>query len=193
MPILGIMASAMSANLWQPEGAYDSLATITVGATSVASITFTGIPSTYKHLQIRGIARGSRASFPNDNLNIRFNGDTGSNYSRHKLEGDGSSASSNGAASDSRIPSNALAGLGAPTNTFSAHIFDILDYANSNKNTTLRGLDGVDVNGTVAGYGGVIELFSGSWMNTAAVTSITLYPGDPNFTQYTTFALYGIK
>jgi hypothetical protein len=193
MPILGIMASAMSANLWQPEGAYDSLATITVGATSVASITFTGIPSTYKHLQIRGIARGSRPTYGNDNLNIQFNLDTGSNYSWHKLQGNGSAASAGGAANATRMTANALAGSGAPTNTFSAHILDILDYADTNKNKTLRGLDGVDINGTVAGEGGVIELHSGNWRNTAAITSITLFAGDPNFVQYTTFALYGVK
>jgi hypothetical protein len=183
----------MSANLWQPEGAYDSLATVTVGATSVASITFTGIPSTYKHLQIRGIARGSRATYGNDNLNIQFNLDTGSNYSWHKLQGDGSSASAGGNATQTRMTSNALAGSGAPTGDFSAHILDILDYANTNKYKTLRGLDGVDLNGTVAANGGVIELHSGNWMNTAAVTSITLFAGDPNFVQYTSFALYGIN
>ena len=45
MPILGIMASQISGHLWQPEGAYDSLATVTVGATSVATIEIAGIPS----------------------------------------------------------------------------------------------------------------------------------------------------
>ena len=174
-------------------GDFESISTVTVGAGGAANVTFSSIPSTYKHLQIRGIAKGSRATYGNDNLNIQFNSDTGANYSWHKLQGDGSAASAGGGASATRMVANALAGLGAPTNTFSAHILDILDYANTDKYKTLRGLDGVDVNGTVAGYGGVIELHSGNWRSTAAITSVTLFAGDPNFVQYTTFALYGIK
>jgi hypothetical protein len=188
-PILGILASSGFPQV----GDYESIQTVTVGAGGAANVTFSSIPSTYKHLQIRGIARGSRATYGNDNLNIQFNSDTGSNYSWHKLQGNGSTVSAGSVNSSTRMVANALAGSGAPTNTFSAHILDILDYANTNKNKTLRGLDGVDINGTVAGEGGVIELHSGSWMNTAAVTSITLFAGDPNFVQYTTFALYGIK
>jgi hypothetical protein len=191
MPILGIMASSTSgANL---VGDYQSISTVTVGSGGAADITFSSIPATYTHLQIRGIARGSRATYGNDNLNIQFNSDTGSNYSWHKLQGDGSSASAGGNATQTQMTSNALAGSGAPSGDFSAHILDILDYANTSKYKTLRGIDGVDINGTVAANGGVIELHSGSWRNTAAITSVTLIPGTANFIQYTSFALYGIK
>jgi hypothetical protein len=61
MPILGIMASQISGHLWAPEGAYDSLATVTLSA-STASIEFAGIPATYKHLQVRVIARSAGTS-----------------------------------------------------------------------------------------------------------------------------------
>jgi hypothetical protein len=174
-------------------GDFESISTVTVGSGGAATITFSSIPSTYKHLQLRGNARDARAGFGNSNLNIRFNSDTGSNYSRHKLEGDGGAAAAGGTGSSTWIVSNGCAGAGAPTNTFSGHIIDILDYSNTNKNKTLRGLDGVDINGTVSGYGGVIELFSGCWLSTAAITSITLIPGEANLAQNTTFALYGIK
>jgi hypothetical protein len=174
-------------------GDYESIQTVTVGAGGAADITFSSIPSTYKHLQIRGIGRDARATYGNDNLNVRFNSDSGANYSWHKLQGNGSSASAGGSSNTTQITANALAGNGAPSNTFSATIIDILDYANTNKYKTLRGLDGVDINGTVAGEGGVIELFSGNWRNTAAITSVTLIAGSPNFSQYSSFALYGIK
>ena len=54
MPILGLLASAISGNLFAPSGAYDSIATAS-GTGSSATISFTSIPSTYTHLQIRGI------------------------------------------------------------------------------------------------------------------------------------------
>jgi hypothetical protein len=176
-------------------GDYESIATVTVGSGGAADVTFSSIPNTYKHLQIRGIARGSRTTYGNDNMSLQVNGDTGSNYTWHRLNGTGSAATSTGSSSaTTQVTFNALAALGAPTNTFSAHIIDILDYSSANKNKTIRNLDGVDINGTVAGEGGVIEFSSGSWMNSStAISSIKLYAGSPNFVQYTTFALYGIK
>ena len=69
-------------------------------------------------------------------------------------------------------------------------IFDILDYTNTNKNTTTRALTGNETNGTA---GQAILFSSGNWRNTAAITSILIYPSSGNFSQYSSFALYGIK
>jgi hypothetical protein len=77
---------------------------------------------------------------------------------------------------------------------WSAGVVDILDYTDTNKYTTVRWLQGFDTNGTVAGYGGLVVFTSGSWMNTAAVTSISFeVEGSRSYTEYSSFALYGIK
>jgi hypothetical protein len=196
MPILGIMASAMSANFWQPQGAYDALSTVTVPAGGVASITFAGIPNTYKHLQIRGLAQSNRATYGFDDIKLRFNSDSGTNYARHYLGGDGSSAYS-GAAS---TPSTFLfIDSGAGTSTagasfFGASIIDILDYTSTSKNKTLRALCGADVNGTVGGLGGRVTFNSGLWFATpVAINSITITPDASTFSQNTQFSLYGVR
>ena len=88
MPILGIMASQISGHLWAPEGAYDALSTVTL-STTTASIEFAGIPTGYKHLQVRGFAQCNRATYGTDDIKLRFNGDSGSNYSYHALRGTG--------------------------------------------------------------------------------------------------------
>jgi hypothetical protein len=191
-PILGIWASSKS-TVAADTGAMFPLQVITVGSAGASSVTFTNIPNTYTHLQIRGIMRDSRATFGNSGGYLQFNGDTGSNYSAHQFFGDGSSLVTYGLVNQTNMGFGAGAGNGAPTNTFGAIIIDILDYANTNKNKTIRILDGVDINGTVAGYGGVMEFASGSWRNTSAVTSIKITPNDPNYRQYTSFALYGVK
>jgi hypothetical protein len=184
MPILGIMASAMSANLWQPEGAYDSLATVTLSA-ATASIEFAGIPSTYKHLQIRGIARSNGAA---DNTVIQFNGDTANNYATHYLYGNGTTASAGAETTRARFYVDVLAS-NASGAMWSGDVIDILDYANTNKYKTVRTLAGQDLNGS-----GIIWLASGLWQSTTAVTSIKLYlNGAVSFAQYSSFALYGIK
>jgi hypothetical protein len=69
-----------------------------------------------------------------------------------------------------------------------AGIIDILDYANTNKYKTARSLRGYDANGS-----GNMSLISGLWMNTAAISNITLTARGGSVDQYTTFALYGIK
>ena len=187
-PILGILASSIPSR-----GDYESIQTVSVGSGGASSVTFSSIPSTYKHLQIRGIARDSRTTYVNSNLIIRFNGDSGSNYSWHNLQGNGSSTAGRAGSNDTAIRSNVLAAGGAPTGSFAGYVTDLLDYANTNKNKTLRSLGGMDSNGAVLGEGGFIELLSGNWRSTSAITSVTLAADTPNFLQYSSFALYGIK
>ncbi len=121
-------------------GSYDYIDKVDVGAGGVSSITFSSIPSTYKHLQIRGILRTNDTGSWN-NQQIRFNSDTGSNYAFHTLSGDGSAASATAATTQTsfndfmRAASNSLtAGI------FGVAIVDVLDYANTNKYKTLRAL-----------------------------------------------------
>jgi hypothetical protein len=182
-------------NPWEPQGAFDALATVTVPSGGVASVTFAGIPSTYKHLQIRCLVQETRATYGIAEFDLRFNADSGSNYSHHGLWGDGGSASASGNASAGSIRiGNGTFGTNTG-GTFGAGIIDILDYASITKNKVVRALTGVDVNGTVGGAGGRVGLFSGSWYNTLPVTSFVLTPSSPStdFTQYSQFTLYGVR
>ena len=126
-PILGILASSYAA----PAGAFESIATQSVGGSSVASITFSSIPSTYKHLQIRGIMLTAAAG---GTVNATLNGDTGANYSRHRLVGYGTGTNSFGEGSISAFRIfGEFAGTGASP-IAAAIIMDILDYSSANKN-----------------------------------------------------------
>ena len=173
-------------NPWEPQGAYDSLATVTVGSTAVASIDFTGIPSGYTHLQVRGSVLTSTGG---SILAMQMNGDTGSNYSNHVLLGNGTSALAGARTTQTKLN---LFGdyYGTSTTSPTGLIIDILDYSSTTKNKTVRCLSGIDVNG-----GGEIELNSGLWYNStiAAITSIKIGLGTQNLSNYTSFSLYGIK
>lgn len=172
-----------------PFGAYDSLATVTLSA-STASVTFAGIPSGYKHLQIRYLVKTSRAAV-NDYAKLEINADTTTtNYRSHTLNADG-------AAVYAGTTANAIDIGGFPGNTnasmFGVGVLDFLDYANTNKYKTIRTLDGFDQNSASTGAG-YIELASGLWMSTSAITSIKFTSGtSSNFVQYSSFALYGVK
>jgi hypothetical protein len=193
MPILGIMASQISGHLWAPEGAYDSLATVTVPSGGVASVVFAGIPTGYKHLQLRMITRNT-GSFAGtlDNW-LTFNSDSGSNYSFHQLQGDGATAAAGAGTTQARVRMpNQSPGANATANVFGAAVIDILDYASTNKNKTVRSLYGANDNTTNTEYR--MFLHSGLWYATpVAITTVTIVPETANFAQYSSFALYGVK
>jgi hypothetical protein len=190
MPILGIIASQISGHLGPTfDSDYESIASFSVGSGGNGTITFSSIPSTFKHLQIRGISRSNNAAVQNNSIGIRLNSDTASNYNSHYLSGDGSGspiAQSFGNDSYMYLPTGG--GNSATASVFGAFVIDILDYTNASKNKVVRSLSGVDSNGS-----GNIRFASGLWMNTNAITTILIDGRGDTFLQYSSFALYGIK
>jgi hypothetical protein len=172
---------------------YESIATVTVGAGGQANIEFTSIPATYKHLQIRCYAQVVRSTYGIGDGLMQFNSDTASNYSWHNIRGIGSSTNAEKTPTSTYITiADGMWGTSTGT-TFGVSIVDILDYTNTSIYKTTRAISGVDFNGTLGGYGGFIGLNSGNWRNTSAITSIKLTSPNGNFTQYSSFALYGIE
>ena len=162
---------------------YESIATATVGAGGQTTISFTSIPSTYKHLQLRWIGRNTSTT----NSIIKINFDTADTSYWHLLYGDGSAAASTATSAASPVIGNQpLSNVAA--NIFGAGVLDILDYQNTNKYKTLRSLAGYDTSG-----GGYMLMYSGLWKSTSAITTITIASGANDFAQYSSFALYGIK
>ena len=186
MPILGTLASQFSGKSFS---SFESIQTVTVGSGGSSSISFTSIPATYTHLQIRGIGRTDRSEGNQDALKIRYNSDTGNNYAIHYLLGNGSSVSAGASTGISGVFADGITNTNSAANCFGAFVIDILDYANTNKYKTNRALSGREDNTVGAGW-----FESGLWVNTNAISSITIIPNSgPNFLQYSQFALYGIK
>jgi hypothetical protein len=181
--------SFLAGNTAFDPAAFDSISTVTVGSGGASNITFSSIPSTYQHLQVRITAKGNR-SIAIENAYLTFNGDSGSNYNSHAIYGDGSSVIA-GTNTDPGMLIYTFAGNGGTTgsNVFGAGVVDILDYTNTNKNTTIRSLAGYENNSA-----GLLGFNSGLWRNTSSVTSLTLTPtGGTAWLQNSSFALYGIK
>ena len=174
-------------------GDYQPISTTTVGAGGASSISFTSIPATYQHLQIRLMGRSTSSTADGNYISVRFNSDSGSNYTYHALSGDGSSAASAGLASQTAIYMQRLSSDAMNASAYAVIVADILDYTSANKNKTFRSLGGFDTNGGTASTG-KIYLTSGAWLNSSTgISSISLTPDTGNFKQYTSAALYGIK
>lgn len=187
-PILGIIASQDYTRI--PPSSFESIATATASGSS-ATLTFSSIPSTYKHLQIRGIAKSGTGSGQR-NLTMEFNASTSTNHAYHYLAGDGTNAGASGTASTNYILLNRASIQATPASTFGAFIVDIIDYASTTKNKTVRYIAGSETNS--APVADVISLGSGVLLSTTAITSISISDaGFSNFAVGTVFSLYGIK
>lgn len=172
--------------------AYDPAATWLISRTTLSSdtatVTFSSIPGTYKHLQVRINSKSARTSTPLTPIYVTINSDTGSNYARHLLYGDGTTAGTGANASTTSmyLGYEATSESTVNANTFGVSIIDFHDYASTSKYKTIRSLCGADTNGN-----GQIRLTSGLWMSTSAITSISFSDTVDNFKSGSTFALYG--
>jgi hypothetical protein len=183
-PILtGVIASGISGHLtppWEPQGAYDALGTVNVPSGGMASVTFLGIPSGYKHLQIRAVAQQLSTG---GSVEVTLNNATF--VRRHFLYGSGAGAV---AGSDTfNAPAIFTGSTSTSSSIFAVSIVDILDY-NSTKNKVTRSLGGIDNNGS-----GSLYFMSGLYTSTSPVTSITINPTTQNFAQHTQLSLYGVR
>ena len=186
--MLNFLAAIHGTGVAASTSSYESIATVTVGSGGASNIEFTSIPSTYKHLQIRGINRFSNAD-TDTNLSFQLNSDTGSNYAFHRIRGNGSTTYAGGSSSVAYFTAGDTIANNSTANVYCGAIIDILHYADSNKYKTTRMLMGWDANGS-----GFMNFASGLWQSTSAVTSIKIYStASYTFSQYSTFALYGIK
>jgi len=179
-PIIGITASSISRSY---ASAFDSIATAS-GTGSSGTITFSNIPSNYKHLQIRFICQRATSTA---GLTIQFNSDTGSNYASHSLSiNNTTTAIVNNNASAATSMANLAYGTSTTSST-AVGVIDIEDYSSTTKAKTVRSLNGWNLNGT-----GQLFLASGLWTTTDAVSTITI-TSSTNFNTATEFALYGIR
>jgi hypothetical protein len=156
---------------------YVALQTQTL-TTTAASITFSSINQGYTDLVIIAQIKGTANTF----LNLRFNGDTGSNYSRTVLSGDGSTVISERRSNQTSINTDYNETI--QTNLNYITTLHIMNYANSTTNKTVL----CRPNNAATGVGATVGL----WRNTAAITSVSLVANSNSFDSGSTFTLYGI-
>jgi hypothetical protein len=167
---------------------YESIASYTVTGSATSNITFSSIPNTYRHLQVRGLVRTTQNAIQNG-CKMEFNGDTGSNYNWSQVyTSNGNTPVVEHFVNQSSLNLGELPSANATTSVFGFVIADIHDYTNTNKYTTYFETGGSDRNGSSQ-----IGNCWGVWKNTSAVNSIKLFEPSSNWAVGSMFALYGIK
>lgn len=165
---------------------YVAISTVTVGATSQATIDFSSIPATYTDLLVLCSLRNATASTAQNGW-IKFNG-SATGYAYKYLDGNGAAASSGADDAATRIYIGQVDGANATASTFANIFIYIPNYASANYKSVL--IEGVQETNATTAYA---TASGGLWSNTAAITSISLETTAGNYTQYSTATLYGIK
>jgi hypothetical protein len=167
-------------------GNYILLDKITLSATA-ASVTFDNIPqSGYTDFKVVMSARQSDTS---TSAGVRFNGDTGNNYSARRLGGDSTLGYSESSSGTDRGKWIIVPFSTATANTFGNAEIYVPNYLSSNPKPYL--FDSVSENNSTSKDAANMELNAGLWSGTAAINSVTVV-ASTGFVQYSTFCLYGI-
>ena len=156
---------------------YTALATITLSS-SASSVTFSSIPSTYRDLVL--VVNATQAA--SKNVQMRINGDSGSNYSDVIAFGySGGTVSNSASGAQIRLSTSSIGSNWQTT-------VQIQDYSATDKHKTILQRENTDTT--------YVKMLAGRWASTSAVTSISLgsYTGDTgDFASGSTFSLYGIE
>lgn len=159
---------------------YEPIATNTLGSAQ-ATVTFSAITGTYTDLVL---IFTPAATTGNPDINLQFNSDTGSNYSVTSLSGNGTSATSTRASSQTAIKINQTATLDGSLNN-SNYLVNINNYSNATTFKTVLTRSNRAGSGTDASVG--------LYRSTSAITSIDVKTSSSTFLAGSTFTLYGIK
>jgi hypothetical protein len=170
---------------------YESIATYTATG-SETSFTFSSIPQTYAHLQLRVIARQATGSGTTQEwCTYNLNGSTtGSDYTLHGIQATGSAVQGNWSFTDNgAVNAFYIAGNGLASSIFGVGISDFQDYSSTTRLKTIRNIGGVDANGS-----GSLFITSALFRQTNAITSIQITgSGSRAWATGSVFSLYGIK
>lgn len=190
MPILGTIASSISGNLSTSK--YFQIATTTLSGTS--SYTFSSIPQTYDHLELRWFAKDNRSPVYS-NVSVRLNNDTGANYWYYFPDVAWTQAPTFGIYTD--YSSGGLVAGNIPGSSssdfYGSGWLTLSNYTNTNMFKYTNSVGGYAASGA-GGYDGFVTQAAGMWRSTSAVTSLTFLSGNAvNFQSGTRVSLYGIK
>jgi uncharacterized protein with PQ loop repeat len=192
----GSLSTPSAKQTFIPPTAFQSIETFTVSGTSTTVLTFSSIPQTFKHLQVRGVVRVSPSSYY-ETAAMRFNASSGgTDYNILQLRNNGNTAEATNyiTHAEPSISLNYLAGANTTAGTFSPFILDLFDYTDTNKKRNGKYVMGYENNGVGStNYDkGMTTVTYWNWQQTAAINEIRINTVSGYFIEGTRLALYGI-
>ncbi len=156
-----------------------------------ATVTFSSIPATYRHLMLRMSVKSTQNTAAGyDWIGLTYNASSGGTaYSTNTMSGYTTSTPAGDIeVGQAKTKLWAAADLDDAAELFTPIAVDILDYASGDKNQTTMGWGGtIDASIGLNAFGG------GVYDSVTAISQITLDPGAGDFVSGSEFTLYGLK
>jgi len=172
--------------------AIEAIATTYLEA-ATATVTFSSLPQTYEHLQIRVSGRHTSSGGGGSSIYIRFNGDT-TGYETHTMQGyNGNNTNTDRYADQGYVYAGGrITGPLTPKATnYGASVIDILDYRNTNKNTSITYIQGM--NAVVGTDPNRVVFGEALWGSTAEITTLHFYTIGTGFSRGSSITVYGLN
>jgi len=144
--------------------------------------TFSNIPQGFQHLRIIGTLAVFNDVVANNDLIVRFNGDTAANYDWQLFTYD-NGAITPGFTGTSGVSDTSVYLGRAGDFSLSPTIFDVPCYSNTTTYKTIKYKMGTGSSAT-SSSNGIMQISNGTWRNTAAITSITIAAKQNTATSY---------
>ena len=157
---------------------YEKIATTTLGSAQ-STVTFSTITGSYTDLVL---VANYTATVVDQGIRVRYNSDTGTNYSYRNMVGYSGGTLTQQASNVSHTRISAVSSTDSPNTV----ITNFINYSNTTTYKTHIS------RGNAVGNQSAVEAFCGTWRNTSAITNIEVYLNSGNFSTGATFTLYGI-
>lgn len=159
-------------------------------SSSQATFDFQSIPNLYRHLRVIPLGRGDTAAFLANPL-MRMNNDSGSNYyGGQRLHANGSTVVTADGASTTSLECGRIPAASAAAGIAATLYIDIPFYRETTFHKTFQTVMGF--NGNYSAGNAYESIYSGNWLNTAAIDRLTFSLNAGNFIAGSIATLYGI-
>ena len=186
-PILGTLAAQFSGKAF---GAFDSIASATPSGPN--TVTFSSIPQTFTHLQLRVMARMTTSNSGIGIFQVHLNSNSSNVYYLNFITAVGNDINATNSWGDSTAMWGLIYGTGTPyADTFAVTVMDLVDYSSTNKRKTIRASMGGSNNENDSNS--ELRLANWTYQSSDAIDTITLTTTSGTFASGTIASLYGIK
>lgn len=178
MPIAGIVASQIQGHLFASN--FEAIQSQTL-TSAISTVSFTGIPQTYTHLQLRMTTTTTTSG----RIQMTWNSNATANQATEWMYGNATTSNGDYATGLTYLAVGYTDGSSYPNYT----VCDIPSYTNTTLNHSFKSFNGYS-NNTSSSW---VAQFVGSTQSSSAINRIDLVANSGNFNIGSTFTLYGIK
>lgn len=170
-------------------GDFELIERITLANSTTASVSFSSIPSAYKHLQVRGFVRGATNNGEGiANISLLINNVSSNVYAFHSMTGQSGPAPTGLA--QQNVASIVAGQMVSGSNNLNYFSPIVIDFSEANSTSKRKAI--LAASGNMHSTNRLVSFRTGAFLRTEAINTLTFLTGTA-FASDTKISLYGIR